>query len=81
VGREPVRYVSNINKYYLSYVMADEILRLRGNKKESIQKDTQPLPPGLPFRPANHPAGDGASIGGFCLRSIAPKNGVGASLW
>ncbi len=40
VGNEPVRYVSNINKYYLSYIMADEILRQRGMKKKSLQAAT-----------------------------------------
>jgi membrane-bound lytic murein transglycosylase MltF len=74
VGREPVRYVSNINKYYLSYVMAAEILRLRGAEKENIQEDTRPFLSGLPF-PTDDLFSGGVYSGGFCPRSFASNDG------
>jgi membrane-bound lytic murein transglycosylase MltF len=36
IGQEPVRYVSNINKYYLAYSLADTLDCLKGNKSERL---------------------------------------------
>jgi membrane-bound lytic murein transglycosylase MltF len=37
VGREPVRYVSNINKYYVTYQLAEEKTDIREKAKEKIK--------------------------------------------
>ncbi|UCG21390.1 MAG: lytic transglycosylase F, partial [Deltaproteobacteria bacterium] len=37
VGREPVRYVSNINKYYVTYQLAEEKTDMREKAKEKIK--------------------------------------------
>ena len=37
VGQEPVRYVSNINKYYVTYQLAEEKTDIREKTKKNIQ--------------------------------------------
>jgi membrane-bound lytic murein transglycosylase MltF len=37
VGREPVRYVSNINKYYVTYQLAEETADIREKAKKKIK--------------------------------------------
>lgn len=68
VGREPVRYVSNINKYYLSYIMAAEILRMRDTDREGLRELVRPASP--PPSPTD-PFGGGVTSPGFGFFSPA----------
>jgi len=40
-GQEPVRYVSNIYKYYVAYVAADELKKTRQAAKERLRKSSR----------------------------------------